>query len=193
MIGYTLLAFVLGAIGWSFSEYALHNWWGHIAKGRNEFSREHLQHHAEKDYFTATPKKLMTAIPSVSAVGAISCLVAGLSYGLAFTLGFVITYVSYEVFHYQMHVSSPKTWVGHWLRRHHFAHHFNCPKMNHGVSSPIWDVVFRTYRSAPVVRVPARHAMRWLIDDQGEVLPEFADQYVVKTRKRLRSAPHDAT
>ena len=39
----TLIAvFVAGLLAWTFAEYAIHNWYGHLGKGRNEFSREHL-------------------------------------------------------------------------------------------------------------------------------------------------------
>jgi hypothetical protein len=38
--------------------------------------------------------------------------------------------------------------------------------MNHGVTSPLWDIVFRTYERPVVVRVPRRHAPKlpWLLD-----------------------------
>lgn len=180
MVISVIVAFAVGVAGWSFSEYALHNWWGHLAKGKNEFSREHLAHHAKKDYFTPTPKKLLTAVPVLSALGAGSVLLVGWAHGLAFVAGFAAMYTTYEVLHYQLHVSPPTGWYSRWARKHHFAHHFNCPKKNHGVTSPIWDIVFRTYERPDVVRVPRKMAMRWLFDETGALRPELAADYDVR-------------
>jgi sterol desaturase/sphingolipid hydroxylase (fatty acid hydroxylase superfamily) len=33
-----------------------------------------------------------------------------------------------------------------WLRRHHLQHHYAAPDQNFGVSSPLWDIIFRTSR-----------------------------------------------
>jgi sterol desaturase/sphingolipid hydroxylase (fatty acid hydroxylase superfamily) len=30
------------------------------------------------------------------------------------------------------------------IRQHHMAHHFKTPEMRFGVSSPLWDIIFRT-------------------------------------------------
>ena len=35
---------------------------------------------------------------------------------------------------------------GKWLRRLHSLHHFDDPEWNHGISGPLWDFVFFTYR-----------------------------------------------
>jgi sterol desaturase/sphingolipid hydroxylase (fatty acid hydroxylase superfamily) len=34
--------------------------------------------------------------------------------------------------------------IGRFLRQHHMAHHYTKPDRNFGVSSPLWDLVFRT-------------------------------------------------
>ena len=64
-----------------------------------------------------------------------------------------------------------------WLRVHHFYHHFGHPLTNHGVSIPLWDHVFGTHVRPDKVKVPRRLVMPWLIDEDGEVRPEFADHY----------------
>jgi hypothetical protein len=50
---------------------------------------------------------------------------------------------------------------------------------NHGVSTPVWDHVFGTHQSPERVRVPRRLALPWLVDDQGALRAEFADDYVL--------------
>ena len=61
-----------------------------------------------------------------------------------------------------------------WTRRHHLSHHFSNPGTNHGVTSPIWDLVFGTYVDHGRIRVPRRHAPPWLIDDQGRARDELS-------------------
>ena len=70
---------------------------------------------------------------------------------------------------------------GRWARRHHFYHHFINAKMNHGVTTPIWDLVFGTYRKADVViEVPSKLAMPWLKDPStGKAREEFATSFVI--------------
>jgi hypothetical protein len=114
----------------------------------------------------------------------------GMALGVSFTLGFLTAYIYYECVHYLLHVKGPRTRYGRMIRRHHFAHHWACPKYNHGVTSPFWDLVFRTYRSPGRIRVPRKQALAWLIDDAtGEVPDHLADDYVLakpsNQRKRV--------
>lgn len=46
-----VLAFIGGAVGWTFVEYWLHRGWGHRGEAKNPFSVEHLAHHADVSYF----------------------------------------------------------------------------------------------------------------------------------------------
>jgi sterol desaturase/sphingolipid hydroxylase (fatty acid hydroxylase superfamily) len=152
----------LGVFGWSFAEYAIHNWVGHLGRGRNEFSREHLKHHARGHYFASARKKATAATPAILGMAIITGLVLGWSRGLAFTAGFAAAYVAYEVLHRRLHTHAPWGLYGRWARRHHFHHHFMDPRRNHGVTSPLWDFVLGTYTRPTVVRVPRQQAMVWL-------------------------------
>jgi sterol desaturase/sphingolipid hydroxylase (fatty acid hydroxylase superfamily) len=89
------------------------------------------------------------------------------SYALAFGTGFSAAYGYYEYFHWSLHQYAASSSYGRWARRHHFYHHFHEPKMNHGVTSPIWDILFDTYRPVQeAVCVPRSLAMRWMSLDQ---------------------------
>ena len=170
------LAAFLGALGWSLAEYLLHRFVGHRPKSRLAFSREHLAHHAHSLYFTPLPAKLTLAVPT----GAVLITVGALTHsahGVAFALGFLSAYAAYEVLHRRLHTHAPRNAYGRWARRHHFHHHFGGPKTNHGVTSPIWDLVFGTYQRPEQITVPPRQPVPWLLDDQGHVLPTFAHDY----------------
>jgi sterol desaturase/sphingolipid hydroxylase (fatty acid hydroxylase superfamily) len=52
-------------------------------------------------------------------------------------------------------------------------------RTNHGVTSPLWDVVFGTYRAPGTIRVPSRLCMSWLRDERGEVREDFRDTFVL--------------
>ena len=185
-----LIAAAVGAAGWTASEYLIHRFLGHEwAKRRNFFSVEHVRHHATTSYFAPTSLKAQAAVLTAAAVAPLARRALGASAGLAFTGGFVAMYVTYEVLHRRAHTHPPTGPYGRWLRRHHFHHHFAEPKMNHGVTSPVFDYVFRTHRTpSGKIRVPARHAMTWLVDDAGEVRPEHAADYEVVAKGKPPAA-----
>ena len=188
MIAAPLAAALVGGLGWTLTEYLMHRFNGHGGKGKTRFSREHLRHHAEKDYFTPDRIKVVMALPAFAGLAAVSIWLTGPLMGVAFTVGFAATYVYYEWLHYSLHVTPPRGRYSRWARKHHFAHHFNCPKQNHGVTSPLWDWVFRTLERPEQVRVPARHAMDWLRDPATrEVHAAFAADYVVRGREPAAS------
>lgn len=194
MIGIVTSA-VGGAMLWSVAEYGIHNWGGHGPRGKTEFSREHLTHHATPTYFTATIKKAKAAGLALALMAPLAIAALGVPRGVAFAVAFSLAYLGYEWLHRRAHThAAPRGWLGAYgrmVRKHHFHHHFGAPRSNHGVTSPVWDFVFRTYEPPGVVRVPARHAMTWLVDDGGEIKPEYAADYVLVGRKIDRDAETD--
>jgi len=58
--------------------------------------------------------------------------------------GFLLGYLFYDYTHYYVHHFVPRTKFGKRLREHHMRHHFQDHRYGYGVSSPIWDVAFRT-------------------------------------------------
>ncbi len=179
-----LLAFIAGAFAWTFTEYGMHHWNGHLSKGKLLFSREHLAHHRQFDYKSPWLVQVRLALPILTLVFGGAWIVAGLACAFAFTLGLGAAYVGYGWLHNACHQSAPRTAFGRWARRHHFYHHFSDPKYNHGVTSPLWDLVFKTYRDPGVIHVPPRRVMPWLVDEEGQVKPEYAAHYVVGGRRR---------
>ena len=184
-----VFSFIIGLVAWTFTEYAMHNWNGHMSKGRLAFSREHLAHHAQFDYVSPLGAKLRTAVPLLSAVYGIGWLFAGAWLGLVFTAGLSVGYLAYSWLHHDLHISAPRTAYGRWARRHHFHHHFADSSTNHGVTSPIWDWVFGTYRDPGVVQVPKSRMMPWLEGDEaGTIAEQFAADYQLKVRTRREAA-----
>ena len=173
----TPFALVGGWFTWTLGEYLLHRFGMHEAKGKGLASREHLKHHADRDSVLEKWALSWTGI-----------ILFGIAFGFfvtpAFGVGWVVGYAFYDWQHYWAHRRAPRNRYERWLRRHHFHHHFGHPTMNHGVTTPVWDLVFGTYeRVEGPVKVPRRLAMRWLVDDDGELLPGYEHDWELVGRK----------
>lgn len=179
----TLVALALtGAFGWTFLEYLMHRFLGHRWK-RNFFGIEHTRHHIEAHYFASSVKKGVFAVIMFAALTALGLLVVPLVTSLAFSGGLIGGYVLYEVLHRRNHTHPPRNAYGHWRRRHHFWHHFGDARVNHGVSVPIWDMVFGTYVRPDTIQVPRKLAMHWLLDEEGELRGGLEPTYALRGRK----------
>jgi hypothetical protein len=58
--------------------------------------------------------------------------------------GLVGGYLAYDTTHYFTHHSAGKTALGRYQKKRHFRHHYYDSTRNFGVSSPLWDVIWRT-------------------------------------------------
>lgn len=181
MIGSIVVAAVLGVLTWSFLEYVIHRFLGHHPRLMpNPFGVEHLRHHREGDYFAPSWKKVLAALALTALLSWPVTALVGAGPGLAFLAGLMVMYAVYEVLHRREHTHGAVSAYGRWARRHHFAHHFSDSRCNHGVTSPVWDHVFGTYRAPGTVRVPAKLQMAWLVDPKtGQVRAEVADAFVL--------------
>ena len=174
-----LLAFGFGIFCWTFAEYATHHWVNHLGKGKNALSRSHLDHHRTSQLVDSRLKYLSASFLALF-FGSLAVFAAGLVLGVAWSVGFVGGYLVYEFTHERLHTHAPTYGYGALLRRHHFSHHFSSPKYNHGVTTRLWDFVFRTHAPLEKIRVPRRLAMDWLLDEQGRVRPQYAADYELR-------------
>ncbi|HLT17479.1 MAG TPA: sterol desaturase family protein [Acidimicrobiales bacterium] len=170
---------------WTLAEYVLHRFLMHAARGRGLASREHLRHHAERDSILESWQLAWTGVVLVGAgLGAAAVAAGAGPAGWALGAGWVAAYGVYDWIHWRAHRRPVANRYERFVRRHHFHHHFGRPLANHGVTTPIWDLVFGTYeRVEGPVRVPRRLAMVWLVDERGDVRPEYAGDYVLVGRR----------
>lgn len=73
-----------------------------------------------------------------------------------FTSGLALGYVLFAWVHYNIHVRPPHPLLR-FLWRHHTLHHFKYPDKAFGVTSPFWDIVFRTMPPKSVKKVEQKH------------------------------------
>lgn len=162
-----------GATGWTLLEYLIHTV-GHTFRGRTKASVEHLAHHRDVLYFSSLPTKITAALPALSAAFAGGYFGVGLPFAVAFTATLSAGWSLYEWLHQEIHVRRPKSAYARWAARHHLSHHFGKPNTNFGVTSPIWDFVFRTYDGDNLVRLleSQRARLPWLAEGP---LPEVVE------------------
>jgi 4-hydroxysphinganine ceramide fatty acyl 2-hydroxylase len=179
-------AIVLGVMTWSFLEYCIHRWLGHDKRLlNNPFGVEHTAHHSQGDYFAPASKKASVAAVFFAVFLPVAVWVAGWVLGTVYVSSAVGFYIYYEVLHRMDHVTEGIGPYGRWARAHHFYHHFHDPRVNHGVTSPIWDVVFRTYVKPGTVRVPEKLQMQWLCDPEtGDVWSHLHGRYELRRLAR---------
>ena len=137
-----------GLLVWTLTEYAVHRWIFHLqprsAAGRRLVFMIHGIHHAAPN----DPGRLL--MPPAPAILACGVLYAGVRAILdpgradAFFAFFLVGFLAYDYIHLFTHVGRPRTRVGRFLRRWHMLHHFATPEARWGVSSPLWDHVFRS-------------------------------------------------
>lgn len=173
-----------GAVSWTVLEYGLHRFAMHELRGKGVASKEHLKHHADVTYFASTLKKGLSAVTTAVVVWPAMWFLAGPVVATAFTAGLNAMYMVYELAHRRIHTHPPRSAYGRWMRRSHLQHHFGGPMRNFGVMANLCDRMLGTYDEPSLISVPRRHAPTWLLDDRGDVKPEFAADYVVKGRAR---------
>jgi sterol desaturase/sphingolipid hydroxylase (fatty acid hydroxylase superfamily) len=84
------------------------------------------------------------SIPLATLFFGLFWLIFGIPTGLPLFAGFLIGYLAYDYTHYYLHHAVPKTEAGKRLREQHMRHHFQDHRYGYGVSTPLWDAVFRT-------------------------------------------------
>lgn len=162
-----VLAFILGVIFWTFLEYILHRYLGHVHRGKNFFNAEHRQHHAQVHYFAPAWKKLLASLLVTIFLILILSLLIPFRFSVVFNFGLVSMYALYEITHKRFHSSMPLSKAFLPLRKHHFFHHFHDPRFNHGVTTRFWDRVFGTFKEVDFVQIPRNKQMSWLCSENG--------------------------
>jgi sterol desaturase/sphingolipid hydroxylase (fatty acid hydroxylase superfamily) len=151
------LVFVAAALGgfggWSLAEYLLHRYFFHArphgAAMRRMVYLVHGNHHVEPLDRERDMMPLSVSLPVGAAIYPMLLWLGGFGAGNILT-GFVaLGYIAYESIHFATHQTHPRGRVGRFLRRHHLRHHYGREVGNFGVSSPFWDLVFRTLIRTP--------------------------------------------
>jgi len=138
-----------GGLGiWTLTEYWLHRKLFHWEPDHPIGSRLHfIIHGVHHDHPNDKLRLVMppaASIPLSALFFGLFYLVFGLPTALPLFAGFLLGYLAYDYMHYYLHHFVPRSELGKQLREQHMRHHFQDHRYGFGVSSPIWDYVFRT-------------------------------------------------
>jgi len=146
VINYVALCFI-GILSFSLFEYLMHRFLYHLVptnkiKGWIQYNMHGVHHEYPKDKTRLAMPPLVIVVGSFLFLGLFSLMMG--DYAYAFTPGFLLGYASYLSVHYIVHAYSPPKNFFKALWINHSIHHYKDPNAAFGVSSPLWDYVFRT-------------------------------------------------
>mgnify|MGYP003649869149 CR=1 FL=1 len=139
--------FITGFLLFTLAEYIMHRFLFHMsedteAKKKFVYTVHGVHHHYPKD-----KDRLAMPIPASVTLAFLFYLFFEVIMGdqvYGFLPGFYMGYASYLWVHYMVHAFQPPKNFFKILWVHHGIHHYKQPERAFGVSSPLWDVVFRT-------------------------------------------------
>jgi dihydroceramide fatty acyl 2-hydroxylase len=143
-----VLLVLAGLLLWTLSEYWLHRKIFHWDPDHPIGHRLHfIIHGVHHDHPNDRMRLVMppgASIPLAALFFGLFWLIFGLPTALPLFAGFLVGYLMYDYTHYYLHHVVPKSKLGKRLREQHMRHHFQDHRYGFGVSSPLWDAVFRT-------------------------------------------------
>jgi dihydroceramide fatty acyl 2-hydroxylase len=150
---FILLGVLLGLFLWTFAEYTLHRFLFHYKpktpRQQRIFFLFHGVHHAQPQVKTRLVMPFPVSIPmALLLFGLIYLVVAVIlrapQWVAPLMSGFLLGYLTYDLTHYATHHFPMRSGMAKYLKRYHMQHHYTDPNTRFGVSSPLWDFVFRT-------------------------------------------------
>ncbi len=155
--GAMLAAWALGGAAlWTLVEYGLHRF---VLHGLAPFKKWHAEHHRRPTALIASPTLLSALL-----FGALAALPAwwwlGAWPACALCFGLITGYWAYGLTHHATHHAVPpfvrrSAWLARrrrWHAMHHSTTAARAQPGHYGVSSSLWDYVFRTHHTAPLAR-----------------------------------------
>ncbi len=140
--------FALGLLTWTLAEYILHRYVFHWVNETSWGKRIHFVLHGVHHDFPSDKDRLVmplgASIPMGIVFYALFLFAFGIRISEPFFAGFAIGYLLYDGTHYAIHHFKVTSSVAKYIRKHHMLHHHNDHSGGFGVSTPLWDVVFRT-------------------------------------------------
>ena len=150
---YIPLGIVFGLFFWTFAEYTLHRFLFHhhptTPRQERIFFLFHGVHHAQPQDKTRLVMPFPVSIPMALLFVGLFYLILGVllkspEWVAPLTAGFLVGYLAYDLTHYATHHFPMRSGYAKFIKRYHMQHHYKSPDTRFGVSSPLWDWVFKT-------------------------------------------------
>jgi len=141
--------FIFGLITWSATEYLLHRYVFHFQPSSKWGQRLHFIFHGVHHDYPKDAKRLVmppsASIPLATGFYFLFALFFKTQANLfAFYPGFITGYLIYDMLHYAMHHYNFKSSLMKKVKQHHMLHHYDDATKGYGVSSALWDIIFRS-------------------------------------------------
>ncbi|HSE20752.1 MAG TPA: sterol desaturase family protein [Pyrinomonadaceae bacterium] len=152
-----LMLLVSGVFSWSLIEYGLHrfifHYDAHSRLGRKLLYQVHLSHHENPTATNRIFASLFLSLPLAVAYWLVAWIItASWAASSYLFIGMSAGYFVYEWLHFQCHHGQSHLRVLRYLRKYHLLHHHKTPELRFGVTSPLFDLVFGTFRRAERTR-----------------------------------------
>ncbi|MBK6447070.1 MAG: sterol desaturase family protein [Bacteroidetes bacterium] len=139
---------ILGLGVWTLTEYVLHRFLFHWKPPGKIGERMHFIFHGVHHDYPSDSKRLVM-VPTVSIpLSALFYLLFKVMLGplnvAPFVIGFLIGYLFYDMTHYAIHHFNIKSKFWLEMKHHHMLHHYKDMNHGYGVSSKLWDLIFRS-------------------------------------------------
>ncbi len=142
------ILFVFGFLLWTFTEYVLHrfvfHWDSKSRVGKYFVFLFHGLHHDDPQDPTRLVMPPVPAILIAALLWSLFSLLFPEQYLEVIMACFLIGYLCYDYIHYAIHHFPMTGKIGRYLRKYHLQHHYSGEKSKYGVSSPLWDYIFKT-------------------------------------------------
>jgi sterol desaturase/sphingolipid hydroxylase (fatty acid hydroxylase superfamily) len=144
-----MLYFIAGLFTWTITEYFLHRYIFHFEPSSAWGKRLHFIFHGVHHDFPKDAKRLVmppsASIPLAIAFYFFFTLFFKVQVNLfAFYPGFLTGYLAYDMLHYAMHHFNFKSGFMKKIKQHHMLHHYDDAAKGYGVSSALWDHIFKS-------------------------------------------------
>lgn len=150
-----LVLIAFGVLSWTLIEYGLHRVVFHY-NARSVFGRKllyaaHISHHDQPRAANRLFSSLVLSLPIATVYFLLAWFVTGSSHAASYLFtGLAAGYSCYEWLHFQAHHRRPRLRLFKYLKMYHLLHHHDTPELRFGVTSPLFDMLFGTFR--PVMK-----------------------------------------
>jgi sterol desaturase/sphingolipid hydroxylase (fatty acid hydroxylase superfamily) len=143
-----LLSMLSGLLIWTLTEYVLHRFVFHFVPDSGWGKRLHfIFHGVHHDYPNDAMRLVMPpslSIPLAALFYLLFALIVPALYLNSFFAAFLAGYLCYDMFHYAFHHGNFSNPILKKLKQHHMLHHYTDSDHGYGVTSVLWDIIFRS-------------------------------------------------
>lgn len=141
----------IGLGSWTLFEYVMHRFIFHYDArsrlGRKFLYHAHVSHHENPVAKSGLSSSLILGLPIGAAYWQLAWAATGSKVAASWLfIGLAAGFFSYKWVHFQCHHRRSRSRLLRYLRHYHLLHHYKTPALRFGVTSPLFDLVFGTFK-----------------------------------------------